>query len=83
MAEKMDLHDRVEFALRDAGFDLDEASWIATLAEAHPYQPAQAVDVGAIRKVIASMRKEANGFDFVKRWREKLTRAIGNAQADD
>ena len=41
----MTLHDRVEFALRDAGFDLDEASRIATLAEAHLSQPAQA-DVG-------------------------------------
>ena len=33
--EKMTLHDRVEFALRDAGFGLDESSQIATLAEAH------------------------------------------------
>lgn len=42
MGEKMTLHDRVEFALRDAGFDLDEASRIATLAESHLTQPAQA-----------------------------------------
>jgi hypothetical protein len=35
----VDLHDRVEFALRDAGFDYDEASRIAALAQ----QPA-AVD---------------------------------------
>lgn len=31
----MDLHDRVEFALRDAGFDYDEASRIASLAQQH------------------------------------------------
>lgn len=36
------LHDRIEFALRDAGFGLDEASKIATLAT-HP-QPTAAKD---------------------------------------
>jgi hypothetical protein len=48
MAEKMTMHDRVEFALRDAGFDPDEASRIATLAESNIAQPAQAVDAQAI-----------------------------------
>lgn len=39
----IDLHSRIEFALRDAGFGLDEASKIATLADglgASPVQPA-------------------------------------------
>jgi hypothetical protein len=35
----LSLHDRVEFALRDSGFDYDEAFRIAELADAPPPQP--------------------------------------------
>lgn len=42
------LHDRVEFALRDAGFDYDEASRIAVLASAKPSAEAAASTIGAV-----------------------------------
>jgi hypothetical protein len=89
MAEKMTLHDRVEFALRDAGFDLDEASRIATLAESNL---AQAVDVGAIREVADMLNGYCEASDdccygtlstsLVRDLTASITRAIGNAQAE-
>lgn len=49
---KFSLHDRVEFALRDAGFDYDEAFRIATLAT--PKQ--QAVEVDGYKTTVADVR---------------------------
>lgn len=48
----------------------------------HLSQPAQAVDVGAIREVIVEMR-DSKYFDrngWIQDWADKLTRAIGTAQ---
>lgn len=47
-APVVDLHDRIEFALRDAGFGLDEAS---TLAERATAEPATHGESGVIRHV--------------------------------
>lgn len=49
-AKTMSLHDRVEFALRDAGFDLDEASRIAILAATLEHEPIDSYKV--IRQAI-------------------------------
>lgn len=86
MAEKMSLQQVRDWAAKtpaNNGWKAKERDEAIAAIDAHLAQPAQAVDVGAIREVIASMRKESNGFDFVKRWHKKLTSAIGNAQADD
>jgi hypothetical protein len=50
----------------------------ATWNRRHLTQPAQAVDAGAIREVIGTLR--ADGVDWLA---DQLTRAISNAQAVD
>lgn len=63
---------------------------MADAIDAKLTQPAQAVDVGAIREVIDSLSGEADSHDdegmpstaaYLSRLAIKLTRAIGNAQA--
>jgi hypothetical protein len=56
----------------------------ADAIDAHLTQPAQAVDVGAIREVIREVIKELRGTGLPSRPKtaDKLTRAIGNAQAE-
>lgn len=62
--------------------ELSLIDWL--LRHAHLAQPSQAVDVGAIREVIEEMR-DSKYFDrngWIQDWGDKLTRAIGNAQAE-
>jgi len=61
------------------GSHIMQAAWEGWNARAHLSQPAQAVDVGAILEVLDEMR----GYDWrLKYLSDKLTRAIGNAQAE-
>lgn len=59
---------------------LTQADSVAAWNRRHIAQPAQAVDVGEIREVIAYLQV---GHRFDVDMADKLTRAIGNAQADD
>ena len=56
----------------------------ATWNRRHLAKPAQAVDVGAIREVIVELRDKAEVPALIRAQSlaEKLTRAIGNAQAE-
>lgn len=65
------LHDRVEFTLRDAGFDLDEASRIAALA-ATPQPKASAEDVGLISEVLTFTLNDGT-------WLRPKVREVGDA----
>jgi hypothetical protein len=59
------------------------AQIMADAIAAHIAQPAQAVDVGAIRKVVAQLtEKGVLHAPYATRAADKLTRAIGNAQAE-
>ncbi|WP_395119681.1 hypothetical protein ACFCQI_01825 [Rhodanobacter sp. FW102-FHT14D06] len=66
--------------------DMDDMSWHTQLiARAQYLVDAQAVDVGAIREVIAQLQcTDETGLDAEPCYQlgEKLTRAIGNAQAE-
>lgn len=88
MAEKMtleqvrdELREQAEFA-RGCGWPMTKTQCLkmADAIDANLTQQAQAVDVGAIREVIAYLKV---GHKFDKDMADKLTRAIGNAQADD
>lgn len=82
MSEKMTL-EKVRDVLRNAGrYDLYgtdlQACDLADAIDAHLTQPAQAVDVGAIREVLSAMRKLDPRFKSFchDRWVDKLTAAL-------
>ena len=68
--------DRIELALRDAGFDLDESFLIAEAWNTRT----PAIDTSAIREVIAELKDAplAPGLYEIRGYADKLSRAIGD-----
>ena len=88
MGEKMSLQavcDSIRYAYHDGGnVDFsDLRRWVDAI-DAHLTQPAQAVDVGAIREVIAELSNPSVlHAPYVTRCADKLTAALPNANGKE
>jgi hypothetical protein len=96
MAEKMTLEQVRDWATKtttSSGWQAKECDEVVAALNALIAQPAQAVDVGAIREVIAGLLTNADDLNRIdvcpmlathlRNAADTLTRAIGNAQASN